>query len=209
MTGCIERYFPELSSTQIKQFSDLGPLYESWNIRINVISRKDIDNLYERHILHSLGICMLIHFKDGSSVMDVGTGGGFPGIPLAIMFPSVHFHLIDSTGKKLTVASNIAAEIGLENVSFRHSRVEEEKERFDFIVSRAVMPMPDLMKLCRKNISSEQHNALPNGLICLKGGDLQTELKPFNKIATLIELDKYFKEDFFETKKVVYIPVKV
>jgi 16S rRNA (guanine527-N7)-methyltransferase len=207
MIDCIERYFPGLSANQIEQFAALGDLYSDWNSKINVISRKDIDNLYERHVLHSLGICKMLHFKDGSSVMDVGTGGGFPGIPLAIMFPEVHFHMVDSIGKKLTVAGDIASSIGLKNVSFRHCRVEEEKGLFDFVISRAVMPMPDLMKLCRKNISSVQHNALPNGIICLKGGELQAELKPYSKIVTVENLDKYFTEEYFKTKKVVYIPI--
>lgn len=207
MTDCIERYFPGLTASQLEQFSALGDLYSEWNSKINVISRKDIDNLYERHVLHSLGICMLLHFKDGSKVMDVGTGGGFPGIPLAIMFPEVHFHMVDSIGKKLIVAGGVASAIGLKNVSFRHCRVEEEKGLFDFVVSRAVMPVSDLMRLCRKNVSSVQRNAFPNGIICLKGGELQAELRPYRKIVTIVDLDKYFKEDFFETKKVVYIPV--
>lgn len=207
MTDCIERYFPGLTASQLEQFSALGDLYSEWNSKINVISRKDIDNLYERHVLHSLGICMLLHFKDGSKVMDVGTGGGFPGIPLAIMFPEVHFHMVDSIGKKLIVAGGVASAIGLKNVSFRHCRVEEEKGLFDFVVSRAVMPVSDLMRLCRKNVSSVQRNAFPNGIICLKGGELQAELRPYRKIVTIVDLDKYFKEEFFETKKVVYIPV--
>lgn len=207
MTDCIERYFPGLTASQLEQFSALGDLYSEWNSKINVISRKDIDNLYERHVLHSLGICMLLHFKNGSKVMDVGTGGGFPGIPLAIMFPEVHFHMVDSIGKKLIVAGGVASAIGLKNVSFLHCRVEEEKGLFDFVVSRAVMPVSDLMRLCRKNVSSVQRNAFPNGIICLKGGELQAELRPYRKIVTIVDLDKYFKEEFFETKKVVYIPV--
>jgi len=207
MTNCIERYFPGLTASQLEQFSALGDLYSEWNSKINVISRKDIDNLYERHVLHSLGICMLLHFKDGSKVMDVGTGGGFPGIPLAIMFPEANFHMVDSIGKKLIVAGGVASAIGLKNVSFRHCRVEEEKGLFDFVVSRAVMPVSDLMRLCRKNVSSVQRNAFPNGIICLKGGELQAELRPYRKIVTIVDLDKYFKEEFFETKKVVYIPV--
>lgn len=207
MTNCIERYFPGLTASQLEQFSALGDLYSEWNSKINVISRKDIDNLYERHVLHSLGICMLLHFKDGSKVMDVGTGGGFPGIPLAIMFPEVNFHMVDSIGKKLIVAGGVASAIGLKNVSFRHCCVEEEKGLFDFVVSRAVMPVSDLMRLCRKNVSSVQRNAFPNGIICLKGGELQADIRPYRKIVTIVDLDKYFKEEFFETKKVVYIPV--
>lgn len=207
MIDFIDRYFPGLTATQREQFSALGDLYSDWNSKINVISRKDIDNLYEHHVLHSLGICKMLHFKDGSYIMDVGTGGGFPGIPLAIMFPSVQFHLVDSIGKKLLVAEAIATSIGLKNVSFRHCRVEEEKRRFDFVVSRAVMPLSELMRLCKKNIASLQRNALPNGIICLKGGELQDELKPYRSIVSLINLEDSFSEEFFKTKKVVYIPV--
>lgn len=208
MFDIILKYFPGLSDKQYKQFSELKDLYSEWNQMINVISRKDIDNLFERHVLHSLGICKMINFKAGSKVMDIGTGGGFPGIPLAIMYPETHFHLVDSIGKKLKVASGVAESIGLSNVSVRHCRAEEEKDLFDFVVSRAVMPLPDLVKICRKNISkSSQINSLPNGLICLKGGDLQAELKPFHKIVTEIKLSDYFSEEFFETKKVIYIPL--
>ncbi len=208
MYDIILKYFPGLSDKQYKQFSELKDLYSEWNQMINVISRKDIDNLFERHVLHSLGICKMINFKAGSKVMDIGTGGGFPGIPLAIMYPETHFHLVDSIGKKLKVASGVAESIGLSNVSVRHCRAEEEKDLFDFVVSRAVMPLPDLVKICRKNISkSSQINSLPNGLICLKGGELQAELKPFHKIATEIKLSDYFSEEFFETKKVIFIPL--
>lgn len=208
MYDIIIKYFPGLSDIQYKQFSGLKDLYSEWNQMINVISRKDIDNLFERHVLHSLGICKMINFKAGSKVMDIGTGGGFPGIPLAIMYPETHFHLVDSIGKKLKVASGVAESIGLSNVSVRHCRAEEEKDLFDFVVSRAVMPLPDLVKICRKNISkSSQINSLPNGLICLKGGDLHAELKPFHKIVTEIKLSDYFSEEFFETKKVIYIPL--
>ncbi len=205
---CITRYFPDLTLRQKEQFNALGTLYETWNVRINVISRKDIENLYEHHVLHSLGIARFLPLKSGSTVLDVGTGGGFPGIPLAILFPDVHFHLIDRIGKKVTVAKEIAAAIGLENVSFGHSSVEEVKERYDFVVSRAVMPLQDLHRLCRKNIASVQQNALPNGIICLKGGELQEELKPFRSIVTTVNLSDYFSEEFFKTKKVVYLPVK-
>lgn len=205
---CISRYFPDLTLRQKEQFNALGTLYETWNVRINVISRKDIENLYEHHVLHSLGIARFLPLKSGSTVLDVGTGGGFPGIPLAILFPDVHFHLIDRIGKKVTVAKEIAAAIGLENVSFGHSSVEEVKERYDFVVSRAVMPLQDLHRLCRKNIASVQQNALPNGIICLKGGELQEELKPFRSIVTTVNLSDYFSEEFFKTKKVVYLPVK-
>jgi 16S rRNA (guanine527-N7)-methyltransferase len=208
MYELINKYFPGLTEKQNAQFKELKDLYAEWNQMINVISRKDIDNLYERHVLHSLGICKMIGFKAGSKVMDIGTGGGFPGIPLAIMYPETHFHLVDSIGKKLKVASGVAESIGLTNVSVRHCRAEDEKGMFDFVVSRAVMPLPDLIKICRKNISkTSQLNSLPNGLICLKGGDLQAELKPYSKIVTEINLKDYFKEEFFETKKVIYLPL--
>ena len=172
-----------------------------------MISRKDIDNLYMHHVLHSLGIVKMLHFKDGSSVMDLGTGGGFPGIPLAILFPEVKFHLVDSIGKKIKVGQAVADAIGLQNISFRHCRGEEEKGMFDFVVSRAVMPLADLVKIIRKNIRKEQINALPNGLICLKGGELEHEVLPFKNQAMTIKLADYFKEEFFETKKVVYVPL--
>lgn len=201
------KYFTGLSDVQQKQFSALGDLYTEWNQKINVISRKDIENLYERHVLHSLGLTKMLQFKPGSKVMDVGTGGGFPAIPLAIMYPEVHFHLVDSINKKLTVAANVAEAIGLSNISLRHCRVEEEKEKFDFVVSRAVMPLKDLVKLSAKNVVSKGINALPNGIICLKGGELQEEIKPFRNIATVIDLDLYFEEEFFKTKKVIYVPV--
>lgn len=201
----IEKYFPHLSAEQREQFSALGPLYTDWNAKINVISRKDIENLYPHHILHSLSIANILHFTDGTELMDVGTGGGFPGIPLAILFPECRFHLIDRIGKKIKVATEVAQAIGLRNVTFRHGGVEEEKARFDFVVSRAVMPLPDLIKLIRKNIKKEQQNALPNGLICLKGGDLQAEIQPVKKTALVYDLKDYFKEEYFETKKAVYV----
>lgn len=200
-------YFPELSAKQKEQIAALYPLYTDWNAKINVISRKDIENLYLHHVLHSLGIVKMLKFKEGSSVMDLGTGGGFPGIPLAIFFPKVRFHLIDSIGKKIKVGQAVADAIGLENISFRHCRGEEEKGKFDFVVSRAVMPLADLAKIVRKNIASEQNNALPNGLICLKGGELHHEVLPFKKQALTIEMQNHFKEPFFETKKIVYIPL--
>jgi len=204
---CIERYFPGLSAAQKEQMAALYGLYADWNSKINVISRKDIENLYERHVLHSLGISKLLHFRDGSRIMDVGTGGGFPAIPLAILYPKVHFHLVDSINKKLTVASEIANAIGLENISIRHCRVEEEDSLFDFVVSRAVMPFPDLVQLCRKNIAKEQKNSMPNGLICLKGGELGHEIAAFKNKVVVINLRDHFKEEFFDTKKVVYIPL--
>ena len=203
--NCIEKYFPELSTTQKEQIAALYDLYTDWNSKINVISRKDIENLYERHVLHSLGISKLLHFKDGSRIMDVGTGGGFPAIPLAILYPNVHFHLVDSINKKLTVAREVSNAIGLKNISIRHCRVEEEKSLFDFVISRAVMPLPDLIHLCKKNISKEQLNSMPNGLICLKGGELGHEIAAFRNKAVVINLSDYFKEEFFSTKKVVYV----
>lgn len=203
----IQTYFPELNEQQCQQLEALYDLYTDWNAKINVISRKDIENLYLHHVLHSLGIVKMLRFKDGSSVMDVGTGGGFPGIPLAIFFPQVQFHLVDSIGKKIKVGQAVAEAIGLKNITFRHCRVEEEKEKYDFVVSRAVMPLADLVKLVRKNIKKEQQNALPNGLICLKGGELQHEILPFRNQALSLELGDYFKEEFFKTKKVVYVPL--
>ena len=204
----IKTYFPELSETQIAQYEALYDLYTDWNAKINVISRKDIENLYLHHVLHSLGITKMLKFKNGSSVMDVGTGGGFPGIPLAIFFPEVKFHLVDGTGKKIMVGQAVAEAIGLKNVSFRHCRAEEEKEMFDFVVSRGVMPLGDLIKITRKNIlKKEQRNALPNGIICLKGGELEHEIQAFRKKAVVINLGDYFKEEFFSTKKVVYVPL--
>ncbi|HRG12978.1 MAG TPA: 16S rRNA (guanine(527)-N(7))-methyltransferase RsmG, partial [Macellibacteroides fermentans] len=190
----IQTYFPELNEQQCQQLEALYDLYTDWNAKINVISRKDIENLYLHHVLHSLGIVKMLRFKDGSSVMDVGTGGGFPGIPLAIFFPNVQFHLVDSIGKKIKVGQAVAEAIGLKNITFRHCRVEEEKEKYDFVVSRAVMPLADLVKLVRKNIKKEQQNALPNGLICLKGGELQHEILPFRNQALSLELGDYFKE---------------
>ena len=168
MADIIQNYFPDLTDTQKEQFAALWDLYTYWNSKINVISRKDIGNLYEHHILHSLGIAKVIHFRPGTEVMDLGTGGGFPGIPLAILFPEVSFHLVDSIGKKVKVATEVANAIELKNVTARHCRAEEEKRMFDFVVSRAVMPLPDLIKIVRKNIKKEESNALPNGLICLK-----------------------------------------
>lgn len=203
----ITRYFPHLSDQQKEQFAALYDLYTDWNSKINVISRKDITNLYEHHVLHSLGIARFISFKDGSQVMDLGTGGGFPGIPLAILFPEVKFHLVDSIGKKIKVASEVANAIGLKNVTFRHCRAEEEKAKFDFVVSRAVMPLSDLLKIIRKNISSTQMNAIPNGLICLKGGELAKETLPVKNKVEIMDLKNEFAEEFFETKKVVYVPL--
>ena len=201
----IEKYFPNLSDEQLTRFAALKDLYEDWNSKINVISRKDIGNLYEHHVLHSLGIAKVINFKPGTTVMDLGCGGGFPGIPLAILFPEVKFHLVDSIGKKIRVCNEVIAGTGLSNVTTRHCRAEEEKSQFDFVVSRAVMPLADLVKLVCKNIRKEQHNALPNGLICLKGGELEHEAMPFKHQVMITDLKDYFTEEFFETKKVVYL----
>ena len=203
----ILKYFPDLTEEQHRQFAALYDLYTDWNAKINVISRKDIENLYEHHVLHSLGIAKVINFRSGTSIMDLGTGGGFPGIPLAILFPEVKFHLVDSIGKKVRVATEVANAIGLKNVTFRHARAEEEKQLFDFVVSRAVMPLGDLIKIIRKNISPRQQNALPNGLICLKGGELEHEAMPFKHKTTLYNLSEDFEEEFFQTKKVVYVTV--
>ncbi len=201
----ILKYFPNLSEAQIKQFEALYDLYIDWNSKINVISRKDIENLYEHHVLHSLGIAKVINFKPGSKVMDLGTGGGFPGVPLAILFPDTHFHLVDSIRKKVHVAEEVANAIGLKNISFRHARAQEEKQLFDFVVSRAVMPLIDLVDIIKKNISKKQNNALPNGLICLKGGELEKETMPVKNRTSIFDLNSEFAEEFFETKKVVYV----
>jgi 16S rRNA (guanine527-N7)-methyltransferase len=203
----ILKYFPELTSVQRNQFEALYPLYTEWNAKINVISRKDIEHLYEHHVLHSLGIAKVIRFTSGTRIMDMGTGGGFPGIPLAILFPEVSFHLVDSIGKKVRVATEVANSIGLKNVTFRHARAEEEHGVFDFVVSRAVMPLADLHKIVRKNIRKEGQNALPNGIICLKGGELEREALPFRHKVVMTELKEYFEEPYYETKKVVYLPI--
>lgn len=203
----ILKYFPYITQKQKEQFAALYDLYIDWNSKINVISRKDIENLYEHHVLHSLGIAKLINFKPGTEIMDLGTGGGFPGIPLAIMFPDCKFHLVDSIGKKIKVASEVAAAIGLENVTFRHCRAEEEKSKFDFVVSRAVMPLNDLLKIIRKNISDKQINSMPNGLICLKGGELENETLPVKHKVVSSDLKDIFEEKFFETKKIIYVPI--
>lgn len=204
----ILKYFPELTDIQKNQFKSLYNLYIEWNEKINVISRKDIENLYEHHVLHSLAIAQVINFKPQSEILDVGTGGGFPGVPLAILFPACRFTLIDSIGKKIRVANEISTAIGLQNIVFKHERIQEEKAKFDFIVSRAVMPLEDLVKLVTKNIQKTQKNALPNGLICLKGGELHHEILPYKNIASSYEISEYFKEEFFKTKKVVYVPLK-
>ncbi len=208
MIEIITKYFPELSEKQKQQFEMLDALYRDWNAKINVISRKDIDNIYVHHVLHSLAIAKAIRFKDGSRILDFGTGGGFPGIPLAIMFPNCKFRLIDGTGKKIMVANEVAKSLGLENVEAVHRRGEEEKGEYDFIVSRAVMQLPLLVKIIQKNISKKGQNALPNGLLCLKGGDLKEELKPYQNIVDVMPLEDMFDEEWFkEDKKLIYLPM--
>lgn len=203
----INKYFPDLSQRQKEQFNNLDALYREWNAKINVISRKDIDNLYEHHVLHSMAIARIVRFKPSTSILDFGTGGGFPGIPLAILFPECRFRLIDGTGKKVNVAAEIAKAIGLENVEAIHQRGEEEKGKFDFIVSRAVMPMPDLVKIVSKNISRKQHNSIANGILALKGGNLSAELKPYHKIVEVTPISQFFDEEWFREKSVIYLPM--
>ena len=200
-------YFPNLTDGQQRQLMMLDGLYRDWNAKINVISRKDIDHLYEHHVLHSMAIAKMVNFRAGSKILDFGTGGGFPGIPLAILFPECHFKLIDGTGKKIRVAQEVCQAIGLKNCEPCHLRGEDEKGKYDFVVSRAVMPLPDLVKIVRKNISCEQHNALPNGVICLKGGNLQTELQPFHKIVETAQLSEWFSEEWFKEKHCIYLPL--
>lgn len=199
--------FPSLTATQIEQFQALLPLYKEWNDKINVISRKDIDNLYAHHVLHSLAIAQYIRWKPGTQILDFGTGGGFPGIPLAIMFPECNFKMIDGTGKKIKVVNAVAQAIGLKNVEAVHLRGEEEKGKFDFVVSRAVMPLPDLVKIVRKNISTSQRNALPNGLICLKGGNLVVETQPFKNKVQLTPISQWFDNEWFNDKHLIYLPL--
>ena len=207
MTDIILKYFPSLSIGQQQQLAALDALYREWNAKINVISRKDIDNLYEHHVLHSMAIARLIQFQPGTRILDFGTGGGFPGIPLAILFPECQFKLIDGTGKKIHVAQAVCDAIGLKNCQPCHQRGEEEKGKYDFVVSRAVMPLPDLVKIVRKNIAAEQHNALPNGILCLKGGDLQAETQPFRRIVQVDALSQWFKEPWYDEKYLIYLPL--
>lgn len=203
----ILKQFPDLSENQILQFQKLQSLYEDWNSKINVISRKDIDELYTRHVLHSLGIAKIIEFRPGSKIMDVGTGGGFPGIPLAILFPEVDFYLIDVIAKKIRVVNEVAAGLGLKNVKAEQKRAELVKHEFDFIVSRAVTNMPDFVKWVDDKVAKKQNHELANGILYLKGGDLTEELKDFPK-ATQYNLSDFFSDEFFETKKVVHLPLK-
>lgn len=202
----ILKYFPDITEKQKQQYAALYDLYKDWNEKINVISRKDIENLYTHHVLHSLAIAKTLSFRPGTKVLDFGTGGGFPGIPLAIMFPEVEFKMIDGTGKKIRVVNEVASAIGLENINAVHLRGEEEKGKYDFVVSRAVMPLPDLMKIIKKNFLKEGRNSLPNGLICLKGGNVEGEMKPYRKIAEAMEISSWFKDDWFKEKFVIYVP---
>lgn len=202
----ILKYFPDITEKQKQQYAALYDLYKDWNEKINVISRKDIENLYTHHVLHSLAIAKTLSFRPGTKVLDFGTGGGFPGIPLAIMFPEVEFKMIDGTGKKIRVVNEVASAIGLENINAVHLRGEEEKGKYDFVVSRAVMPLPDLMKIIKKNFLKEGKNSLPNGLICLKGGNVEGEMKPYSKIAEAMEISSWFKDDWFKEKFVIYVP---
>ena len=202
----ILKYFPDITEKQKQQYAALYDLYKDWNEKINVISRKDIENLYTHHVLHSLAIAKTLSFRPGTKVLDFGTGGGFPGIPLAIMFPEVEFKMIDGTGKKIRVVNEVVSAIGLENINAVHLRGEEEKGKYDFVVSRAVMPLPDLMKIIKKNFLKEGRNSLPNGLICLKGGNVEGEMKPYRKIAEAMEISSWFKDDWFNEKFVIYVP---
>ena len=203
----ILKYFPNLTQDQIEKFTKLEALYQDWNLKINVVSRKDIDELYMRHVLHSLAIAKVIEFKDGSDIMDVGTGGGFPGVPLAILFPECQFHLVDSIAKKLKVVNEVVEGLGITNVKTTHTRVEEIDETYDFIVSRAVAAMPTFVHWVKGKIKKTSHHDLKNGILYLKGGDLSDELKNY-KTATLYNLSGFYTEEFYETKKVVHLPLK-
>ena len=203
----INKYFPNLTDVQLKQFEALQGLYEDWNSKINVISRKDIEALYLRHVLHSLSIAKLIHFQAGAKILDVGTGGGFPGVPLAILFPEVTFHLVDSIHKKLKVVNGVAESLGLENIRTTHARAESIKGHYDFIISRAVTTMPDFVGWIKNRVAKKSVHPIKNGILYLKGGDLTEELRTYTK-ASLYDLSDYFEEDFFETKKIVHLPLK-
>ena len=203
----ILKYFPDLTARQQEQLETLDALYHDWNTKINVISRKDIDQLYEHHILHSMAIAKTIRFRPGTRILDFGTGGGFPGVPLAILFPDCEFKLIDGTGKKIRVAQEVAQAVGLTNCHPEHLRGEDERGQYHFVVSRAVMPLPDLVKIVRKNIAKPQLNALPNGILCLKGGDLQAETQPFRNIVETTDISTFFAEDWYKGKYVIYLPI--
>lgn len=203
----IFKYFPDLTTLQRKQFTALPDLYKEWNEKINVISRKDVENIVERHILHSLAIAKLFSFKPGTHILDVGTGGGFPGIPLAILFPESSFHLVDSIGKKIQVVNGVASAIGLTNVKGDHMRVQQTTEKYDFVVSRAVTAFPKFVAMARKAVAEKDMNALPNGILYLKGGDFSEELKPFKKDISTFNISDWFSEEFFETKKVIHLPL--
>ncbi len=208
MMEIVTKYFPDLTGRQLDQFGRLGPLYEEWNARINVISRKDIEQLYERHVLHSLSIAKVIRFVPGTTILDVGTGGGFPGIPLAIMFPETSFMLIDSIGKKVKVVSEVASALNLSNVTAQHIRVEEVKLKFDFVISRAVTAFPRFVTLVKTKIANKDNNGLANGILYLKGGDFDEEIEPFRKQIQVYELQSFFQEEFFETKKLIHMTSK-
>ena len=203
----ILKYFPDLTERQQAQMAALYDLYADWNQKINVISRKDIEHLYEHHVLHSLAIARFVKWKEGTKVLDFGTGGGFPGIPLAILYPDCQFHLIDGTGKKIRVVNEVAQAIGLENVKASHLRGEEEKGKYDFVVSRAVMPLPSLVRIVRKNISKTQRNAIANGVICLKGGDVSEETQPFGHVVETADISEWFDEEWFNEKHIIYLPL--
>jgi 16S rRNA (guanine527-N7)-methyltransferase len=203
----IQKYFPDLKSEQLEKITRIGTLYNFWNPQINVISRKDIIHLYERHVLHSLSIARIIRFRPGTRILDVGTGGGFPGIPLAIIFPEADFLLIDSIGKKIKVVKEIAGDLNLPNIVAEHIRAEQVTGKFDFVVSRAVTSLPRLIRWVKKNISSGQQNSLPNGLLYLKGGEIEEDIKPFKRIVQVFDLSVFFQESFFETKKLIFIPL--
>lgn len=209
MMEIVTKYFPDLTGQQLDQFGRLGSLYEEWNAKINVISRKDIEQLYERHVLHSLAIAKIIRFKPGTTVLDVGTGGGFPGIPLAILFPETSFMLIDSIGKKIKVVNEVASALGLSNVNGQHIRVEEVKQKFDFVVSRAVTAFPKFVAMARNRVAEKNSNSLANGILYLKGGDFEEEINPFRQQIKVYELQSFFQEEFFETKKLIHMAIKV
>jgi 16S rRNA (guanine527-N7)-methyltransferase len=203
----ILRYFPDLTKDQTEKFSRLASLYTDWNSKINVISRKDIDNLYVNHVLHSLAIAKIIIFNSATSILDVGTGGGFPGIPLAILFPEVNFHLVDSIEKKIKVVKAVSEELALANITAEHTRVEQIKQKYDFVVSRAVTAFPEFVKMVRKTVSDKNRNSLPNGIIYLKGGEFADEIKQYKRSVEIFNISEFFSADFFTTKKIIYLPI--